>query len=386
MFLRRTITLSACGALCAGALLLGPPYAAANLRAARPHWRVVARTAEGTLGVVVAPRSASAWAFGWGAHPPDGHIFPIGHHWNGRRWSGVQFPSGVKNSGMSCAGASSPKDVWAFSGAGASGGNPPSTVSALRLRSGHWVIAKNFPGSYVTGCNVLSATNVWVFGGAVAGLGPGIGTWHFSGSSWRQFSTGSLVLFNASAASATDIWAAAADISNSSHIQPVIARWNGHSWREMRSIGSALPKVTSTTTVGLDNIKAFSASNVWVLATVFRQSRLSFSVVHWNGHTWSRVRPGSPGYYLPTAVRDGNGGWWSPPYLPSDSAPYLLHRTRGSWTRFSLPVRLAVFFGIAGSFFGITHVPHSHAMLVAGAQQHSNSLTGVVLALGRLPT
>jgi hypothetical protein len=292
----------------------------------------------------------------------------------------------VKNSGMSCAGASSPKNVWAFSGAGASGGNPPSTVSALRLRSGHWAVARNFPGSYVTGCNVLSPTNVWVFGGAVAGLGPAIGTWHFSGSAWRQFNTGSLVLFNGSAVSATDIWAAAADVSDISRIQPVIARWNGHAWREIRSIGSALPKVTSTTKVGLDNIKALSASNVWVLATVFRQSTLSFLVVHWNGHTWSRVKPGSPGYYLPTAVRDGNGGWWSVPYLPSESAHYLLHRTHSSWTRVSLPVRLTTFFGIAGSSFGITHVPHSNAMLVAGTQMQSNTETGVVLAFGRLPT
>jgi hypothetical protein len=259
-------------------------------------------------------------------------------------------------------------------------------VSALRLRSAHWVDAKNFPGSYVTGCNVLSPTNVWVFGGAVAGLGPPIGTWHFGGSSWRQFNTGNLVLFNASTVSATDIWAAAADVSNSSRIQPVIARWNGHSWREMGSIGSALPKVTSTTKVGLDNVKALSASNVWVLAGVSRQSTRSFLVVHWNGHTWSRVRRGSPGYYLPTAVRDGNGGWWSPPYLSNDSVPYLLHRTHNSWARVSLPVRLTIFLGAVGSSaFGITHVPHSHAMLVAGARMQSSTLTGVVLALGRLP-
>ena len=385
MSVRRMVTLSACGALCAAALV-GAPHAAANLRAAGPHWRVVARTAGGPLGVVAAPRSASAWVFGWGAPPPDGRIFPIGRHWNGHRWSGVQFPSAVKNSGMSCAGVSSPKNVWAFSGAGASGGNPPSTVSALRLRSGHWVAAKNFPGSYVTGCNVISATNVWVFGGTVAGLGPGIGTWHFNGSSWRQLKTGSLVLFNSSAVSGTDIWAAGADVSNGSSIQPVIARWNGHSWREIRSIGSVLPKVTSTTTVGIDNIKALSATNVWVLAGVFRQSTLSFLVVHWNGRAWSRVRPGSPGYYLPTAVRDGHGGWWSPPYLPSQSVPYLLHRAHNHWTRFSLPVKLTVFFGTVGSFFGITHVPHSHAMLVAGSQMGSKTLKGVVLAFGRLPT
>ena len=382
---RRMIFVAACGLMCASALTLGAPSSVASLHATTPHWRVLAR-APGSLAAIVAPTATSAWAFGWGARPPTGPIFPIGRHWNGHRWSRAQFPSGVKNSGMSCASASSPTDVWAFSGAGASGGNPPSTVSALRRRAGRWVIVKNFPGSYITGCNVLSATNVWIFGGAVAGLGPPIGTWHLHGSTWTQLKTGNLVLFNASAVSATDIWAAAADISHSPTIQPVLARWNGRSWREIRSIGTALPRPTSTTMVGLDNINALSGRNVWVLATVFRKSAMSFIVVHWNGLAWSRVRPGSPGYYLPTAVRDGHGGWWSVPYLSGQVVRYLLHRAHGRWTRFSLPVPLTVFLGAETSSFGLTHVPHTNAMLVAGTEIQSGSNTGVILGFGRLPT
>jgi hypothetical protein len=108
-------------------------------------------------------------------------------------------------------------------------------------------------------------------------------------------------------------------------------------------------------------------------------------VVHWNGRTWSRVKPGSPGYYLPTAVSDGHGGWWSVPYLPSMSVPYLLHRMGGKWLRFPIPVRLVFFFGATSSFFGMTHVPHSGAMLVAGTQFNGRTYTGVILAFGRLP-
>ncbi len=381
---RRTAILSACGALCAGALTLGAPSAVANSQASGPHWRVLAST-PGSLGTVVAPTATSAWALGWGAHPPAGPIFAIGRHWNGRRWSQVRFPSGVNRSGMSCAGASSPTDVWAFSGAGASGGNPPSTVSALRLRAARWVVVKDFPGSYVTGCNVLGATNVWVFGGAVAGLGPAIGTWHLRGSRWTQIKTGNLVLFTASAVSAKDIWAAGADISHSPRNQPVVARWNGSSWREIRSIGAALPGPTSTTLVGLDDIKAMSARNVWVLATVVRGSAVSFVVVHWNGHNWSRVSPGSPGYYLPTAVSDGHGGWWSVPYLPNRPVRYLLHRAQGRWTRFALPVQLFFSPGSVSPTFGITHVPHSKAMLIVGTQIKPTGEAGVILAFGRLP-
>ena len=378
---RRTAVLAAGGALCIGGLALGVPPAAASRPAAAPHWRVLARTA-GSLGAVVAPAPASAWAFGWGARPPEGPIFPIGRHWNGHRWSRVQFPSGVKKSGMSCAGASSASNVWAFSGAGASGGNPPGTVSALRLRARRWVLVRDFPGSYVTGCNVLGATNVWVFGGAVAGLGAPIGTWHFRGSAWTRISTGNVVLFNASAVSARDIWAVGADTTHSPRNQPVVARWNGRSWREIRSIGTALPRPASTTAVGLDNISAASPSSVWVLATVFRKSGTNFVVVHWNGRTWRRVKPGSAGYYLPTAVPDGHGGWWSVPYQ-AQPVRYLLHRAHGRWSRFSLPVPLLVFPGAVSSSFGMTHVPHSDTMLVAGTQDQPRGTSGVILAFAR---
>lgn len=385
---KRLPILGACGALCATALALGVPLAvaqAAHVQVPASRWRVVAKTPAAPLGVVVAPTATSAWALGWGAHPITNIIFPIGRHWNGHRWSSVHFPSGVKSSGMSCAGASSPTDVWAFTGAGSVSGQAPNNVSALRLRAGRWVIVKNFPGSYVTGCNVLGPANVWVFGGEVAGIGPPIGTWHFSGSRWRLFNTGSLVIFNASVVSAKDIWAAAAAGDGSCPCAPVVARWNGRSWREMKSIGAVLPKPTNTTGVGLDNIRAFSDRDVWVLASVVRNSALSFVVAHWNGRTWSRVKPGRPGYYLPTAVPDGHGGWWSVPYLPSMSVPYLLHRAGGRWLRFPIPVRLVFFFGAQSSFFGMTHVPHSGAMLVAGTQIHRRTITGVILAFGQLP-
>src|SRR5215510_7610078 len=95
---RNMVILAASGVMCVSALTLGAPSAAANSHATTPHWRVLART-PGSLGAVVAPTATSAWAFGWGARPPTGPIFPIGRHWNGHTWSRVQFPAGVKNSG-----------------------------------------------------------------------------------------------------------------------------------------------------------------------------------------------------------------------------------------------------------------------------------------------
>jgi hypothetical protein len=64
---------------------------------------------------------------------------------------------------------------------------------------------------------------------------------------------------------------------------------------------------------------------------------------------------------------------------------YLLNRAHRRWSRFALPVPLTVFFGAETSSFGITHVPLTGAMLVAGTQIQSGSRTGVILGFGKLP-
>jgi hypothetical protein len=37
---------------------------------------------------------------------------------------------------------------------------------------------------------------------------------------------------------------------------------------------------------------------------------------HWNGASWSQVATTGFGYYLPVAVPDTHGGWWSTGYPP----------------------------------------------------------------------
>jgi hypothetical protein len=99
------------------------------------------------------------------------------------------------------------------------------------------------------------------------------------------------------------------------------------------------------------------------------------------GREWGRVKPGSPGYYLPTAVSDGHGGWWSQPYADSALTRYLLHRVGGRWLRSALPIALVDPIG-GLPYYEIIRVPHSDTMLVAGSPLSGPE--GVVLALGRL--
>jgi hypothetical protein len=155
----------------------------------------------------------------------------------------------------------------------------------------------------------------------------------------------------------------------------MVATWNGSTWVEDQSISAVLPKPTSKAGVGIDQINALSARNVWVEAFVEGQARIiRIIVVHWNGRSWSRVKPASFGFHLPNAVPDGQGGWWAPPFTEQISAPYLLHGTNGRWTRFPLP--------IVGEFsptnFALTHVPQTALMFAAG----DSNKGGVILARG----
>jgi hypothetical protein len=368
------------GLIVIGMLSLAAPSMAVTGAPSAPaaQWRVVATT-PGFLDAVIAPTATSAWALGWVPNERKGTIAPVARHWDGHTWTSVTMPSAVRDSGMACAGASSPDNVWAFYGAGASLANPPATAGALRLENGQWVPQHAFGPSYVTGCNVLGPSDVWVFGGQVAGLGPGVGTWHLTSSGWASLNTGSLVLFGGSVVSANDIWAAGADITSPSFVpMPVLGRWNGQAWVEDRSIAAVLPKPTSTRGVGLVTINALSDSDVWVQAGVGIANTTRVIVVHWDGQGWHRVSTASFGYHLADAVPDGHGGWWAPPYVQDASAPFLWHGVDGHWTRFPLPTSITN--NPAG--IALAHVPQSAAMLGASSNTGRH---GVILASGTLP-
>jgi hypothetical protein len=358
--------------------LAAPSLAVASTpTSAVAQWHVVAQT-PGFLDAIVTPAPSSAWALGW-IGGSNGTIAPVARQWNGKSWTSVTLPRGVKDSGMACAGASAPDNVWSFFGAGASLGNPPATAGALRLQNGQWVVKRTFPGSYVTGCNVLSRTDVWVFGGLVAGLGPGVGTWHLTSSGWAMLNTGNLVLVHASVVSPNDIWAAGAAVTSATPV-PVLGRWNGMAWTEDRSIDAVLPKPTSNVGVGIDAINALSDSNVGVDAFTETQGNVfSFMVVHWDGSTWSRVTATAFGFHLSDAVPDGHGGWWAPPFVENFSAPYLLHGVNGQWTRFPLPIQEGA--SVVRDNFVLAHVPQSAPMFAVGDSKQG----GVVLARGTLP-
>lgn len=303
-----------------------------------PSFRIVGTT-PGYLTSLVAPSLTTQWAFGSAELSKPAPPVVLQH--TGNLWVQATMPNAA-NGGIVCAGASSPSNVWAFESLmyGPFGAN---TAAALHLSSGHWVIGHNFgSGLFVTGCNVLSSTNVWAFGST--GAGPSIGTWHLQGSTWaRTTSYPAASLGQASVVSPSNIWATGWD-----GVEGLLAHWNGSSWAADPSLLKALPKPSSSVNVQVQAVTAVSSANLWVEANVGRMDthgtwHYAPQVEHWNGVNWSQVMASAFGYYLPVAVPDTHGGWWTAGYQasPPTSMTFLLHGSNGLWVKVPLPAARA---------------------------------------------
>jgi hypothetical protein len=322
----------------AAVALTGRATAASAGASSPPAWRVVASTKAAFLYAVAAPSRTNVWALGTGyvpGNPSEG--VPFGLHWNGSSWVKATFPHAIAKTGIGCAGATGPSNIWAFAGT-SSAGSSAAAAGALRLVNGQWKLVKAFPPGIVTSCLVISRTDVWVFGDAH--VAPGVGLWHLNGTTWTNTSL-PYGLANASAISASDIWAE----GDNSFAFPVVARWNGTSWIRNTALTKALPRQSPSLELQVDGITAISDSNVWlrVLLTKFTTHKRvdSLVVLHWNGSSWLKAGPSNSGYFLPGAVSDGHGGWWS--VIPADSSGHLpsgvWHQVSGHWVK--VPVTVA---------------------------------------------
>ena len=245
--------------------LTGSATAATAAASSTAAWHVATSTKTAFLTSLTAPSVTNIWALGTGSvpgNPSEG--VPFGLHWNGSSWTKASFPQAISKTGIGCAGATAPHDIWAFAGTSSAGGDA-AAAGALRLVNGRWKLVKAFPAGIVTSCLVLSPTDVWVFGDAH--VAPGVGLWHLNGTTWTNITSLPYALANASAISAGDVWAEGDD----SFGFPVVSRWNGRSWVRNTALTAALPKPSSSRELFIDGITAISDSNVWlrVLVTTF---------------------------------------------------------------------------------------------------------------------
>jgi hypothetical protein len=339
-----------------------------------PRWRVVART-DSALDALVVPAKTDALVLGTKAGP-DNSGLPAGERWNGHHWTEVNFPKSV-TSGISCAGASSTSNVWAFAGASLYGSGA-TYAGALRVTGGTAKVSKSFtPPGLVSGCSVLSPGDIWVYGSTH--VAPGVGTWRLTKKGWQPTKTGSFYLATASTVSKDDVWAIADD---SSGLADVVAHWNGSSWAKNKAFDAALPKESSTVTWSASAINAVAAGNIWVGGEITRGSKSTEFVAHLSHGRWRLVGPANPGHHLPEAVSDGHGGWWAPGPAGATPARYVLHETGGHWHKVTLPLVS----GEVPQNIQFARVPGTSTMLAIGQLYNGKpGLRSVVLAWGPLP-
>jgi hypothetical protein len=104
-------------------------------------------------------------------------------------------------------------------------------------------------------------------------------------------------------------------------------------------VASLLPKDTELSHSALTGIYAQSATSVWAVGTGGRQDEGGPAVLlHFNGHTWSKVAARSRNYSDPAqVVPDGTGGLWIP--VPGEWGfdSQVLHYSGGHLSAARLP-------------------------------------------------
>jgi hypothetical protein len=280
-----------------------------------------------------------AWAFAALEGTPAA---PSAWRMNATGWHLTPFP-GKAGQTVAAAGASSARNVWAFTQQGA-------RSRAFRWNGTRWAAAGSFSKD-VGATVVLSRHDVWVFGQPFT-PGSGLGTRHFNGHRWVRVRSGH-GLTSGSALSARSIWAVGGK---------KVAHWNGHRWSRT-SVASVLPPNSQFCHPSVTGIYARSARSVWAVgAGNCQDERGPFLLLHFNGRHWrlvqNRARFGAPVQVVP----DGKGGLWIPAIAGFPGTARMLHYSGGHLRAAPMPIS-----GSKLSIRGIATAPGTTAAFAAGA-------------------
>jgi len=294
---RVSMVLGAGGAIAAASLAGAQGASAATL-----SWRpVLSVPGGGVTEAVVATGRTTGWAFlsSGAAYQRTGAT----------AWKKVAFPG--RNGYVDAAAASSPSNVWAAYRPAAGGDG--SQVD--HWNGSKWSVVRSFPGT-VTSLSVLGPDDVWAFGGASYGQG----VFHFNGRGWTEASS---TLSGGSATSDQDVWAFSGT---------KVARYNGRTWTETNVAGLFPASTGGHVAPAVTAILALAPNNVFAAGTGWGGTGGAGGgpavVLHYNGHSWSRVAVGPDVLGPGSLASDGRGGLW----MTSDTHEnyqVLLHYTAG---------------------------------------------------------
>lgn len=270
-------------------LTMAGTVAAASPPASRSAWqlRLVIQYRRPVLGssqyLVTLAEPRDTWFFG-GSNLAGRGVPEVALR-TGGKWQYPALPNGLR-SWIAAASAQSPSDIWAVTYLGGAVLNW--NGSAWRTEpAGNWAAGTQF-----TGINAVAADSVWLFGAGGSSF-PGAGTWHWNGSAWTRKQGLAGDIRQASAISATDIWA----IGGIGGTRNALLQLSGTTWRHIRS--------TALAGFRFSDVLALGRGNVWVAGSVAGDDLLS----HFDGQRWTTTT--MPGSVPATGIcRDGRGGLW----------------------------------------------------------------------------
>jgi hypothetical protein len=329
-------------------------------QAATSGWRVAATvTATGRevlLTAIAAPAANDAWASGISVTSSGKDTLEVMDHWNGRSWKQASLPSAVAKVWASPAGAfqvvgaSSSRNVWAFSEVPAS---KSESATYLRLSGRKWTTG-TLPDSsasaghevLVNSVEVFSSSNVWAFGGRLAVTGSDHLSAvpyavHFNGYHWSVVAVpGSDEITAVSAVTSSNMWAvtgtsafgAEFGLGGSARPASAVLHWNGSKWQLAAVQPSALPSGANLTA-----ISAARGNRLAIGGDVENSQDRSTSafVDQFNGAAWS-ARAALPkfgaGGDVASLVPNGNGGLWALSTNLDGSRSQLWQYAVGRWS------------------------------------------------------
>jgi len=359
------ITAGIAGLLIAGTATAG---AASGASAAPPavgkHWGIIFTAPKVSTALqntqdftaVVATGSTTGFAFD-GIGAPGGETAWERTGRTGATWKEVPFP-GKTNEDVAYAAASSPTNVWAF------GDNLFNGSRVLRWTGSKFAVVKTFGGS-ITAASVLGPRDVWVYGLPAGGGVPAIGVWHYNGRTWSQIGKN---ISGGSALNDHDVWGFSATS---------VEHWNGRRWTAT-PVSRLLPPKDPH---GLNDpqvagILALSDSNVYAIGNGNLQDEGGPVVVlHFNGHTWSKLATGQFGYGpdFQQFSSDGSGGLWLAMEGSAGGTSFLVHYTGGKFTK--APVNSATV-----TIQSLSRIPGSTRQLASGFTHASGNRGANVIA------
>lgn len=193
--------------------------------------------------------------------------------------------------------------------------------------------AKGVAGA-LNGVSMQSETSGWVVGKNPASRGPIVK--HWNGISWHftpvpHPANGNLTLYGVDGSAADDVWAAGWLRWDSGGGEPAILHWNGMRWQRLTNeLGD----------VALYRIDARTPDDAWAVGYDF--DRASSAVLHWDGTGWRRVtlpaklRASSLGLNDIEAIA-ANDVWTVGSDFRNFGPAVALHWDGKSWTRVMTP-------------------------------------------------